>query len=78
MNRSTWKVIHILICILAVFLVFLFAIGKNQGMVMITVLIYMVADLVCMHYLRCPNCGRWPGKHFLFDEYCPRCGEHLE
>ena len=30
------------------------------------------------YFLRCPNCGAWPGigRH-LMSKYCPHCGEYL-
>lgn len=78
MDRSTAKVLIILSTFVMLVLVVIFSLAQNKTAMIITFVVWAIGYIVLGYFLRCPNCGRWPGKHDFFDSYCPRCGEPLD
>ena len=79
MNRSTAKCVLLISIFVLVVLAVVFSVAENEIALFITAVIWLIGYFVLTHkYLRCPNCGRWPGKYDSFARYCPRCGEPLE
>lgn len=75
MSRSTAKILQLVNLVGMVVLMLLFR--ESQGIMYLIVLVALGISLWLSYCLRCPHCGAWPRKNSLFDEYCPRCGEHL-
>lgn len=78
MERSTKKIINLLVMTAGIAAVIVFVLLQMETAAIISLIVHFAVSLVCSHMLRCPHCGRWPSKRWLFEEYCPRCGEHLE
>lgn len=78
MDRSMLKIIRIISSVVFVIVFICFAVAGNEGGMIFFTMIYFVIDTVFAYLMRCNNCGRWPGRHWLFHDYCPRCGEPLE
>ncbi len=48
------------------------------GLANIVAVAMLAVGMYSCYQLRCPACGRWPGKGGMFAHYCPRCGEPLD
>ena len=76
MSRSTAKILQFVNIIGMVILMLVF--HNSQAVMYGVVIIACIISIWLSSCLRCPHCGAWPRKGHLWDEYCPRCGEHLE
>lgn len=41
-------------------------------------LIWLILHIVLSFFARCPNCGRFPGRGYMGEQFCPNCGEPLD
>lgn len=78
MDRSLAKILMFLSVIVLAFAAGAFAIAQNKIACIISFVVWAICYVVLSYFARCPNCGRWPGKHDFFAHYCPRCGEPLD
>ena len=78
MNRSVAKWLMFFSIFVLAILAGIFATAQNQTACIVTFVVWAVCYIVLGYFSRCPNRGRWPGKHDLFASYCPRCGEPLD
>ena len=79
MDRTMAQCVLIISSFVFAILAVVFSLTENKIALVITAAIWLIGYIVLSHkYLRCPNCGRWPGKHDFFAGYCPRCGEPLD
>ena len=78
MRRRIVKILCFVIFLVGMLLMLLFGTQGNEKAAYITAVVTFVGTAFCTYLLRCPHCGRWPGKHDFFAEYCPRCGEPLD
>lgn len=78
MRRSTAKILTLLIVVVMVVALIVCEIaGWNDALFLFELACLMVLA-VLSRFLRCPSCGRLPGKGGFFYEYCPYCGEMLD
>ena len=78
MDRTLAKCLMVISIFIMAILAIAFAAAQNKTAMMISFVIWAIAYAVLSYFARCPNCGRWPGKHDFFAHYCPRCGEPLD
>ena len=83
MKRSTARRIQLIAFVAELALVlFVYRTGRLSMdmyyMLIASFVVYTVLGLVCMHYLRCPNCGRWPTRGWWYHQHCPHCGASLK
>lgn len=76
MSRSMALTIEV--CCILVGLLF-FALGKLGFEVFYipSAIVLVGAMILNLIFNRCPNCGRFLGRHHWFIEYCPYCGGWL-
>lgn len=78
MRRSTAKLLTLLVVVvMVVAAVVCEIIGYDSALFMIELACLMVLAILS-RFLRCPSCGRLPGRGGFFYEYCPYCGEMLD
>ena len=78
MSRNLAKILHFVILVVGVLLFSLFLAKQMKVVAYLCVAATLAGTAYTSHRLRCPHCGRWPGKHDLFDRYCSRCGGYLD
>ncbi len=78
MRRSIAKLLSLLCTVVFLILGFVFAIQGDKAMISLVALGYLVVISILGYFLRCPSCGRHPGRSVWLAEYCPYCGEPLE
>ena len=78
MDRNTAKCLLIVGSACMAALAAIFALANNKTAAIIVGIIWVIGYLVLCYFMRCPHCGKWPGKYDFFDGYCPRCGEPLD
>ena len=78
MRRSTAKLLTLLVVVvMVVAAVVCEIIGYDSALFMIE-LACLIVLAILSRFLRCPSCGRLPGRGGFFYEYCPYCGEMLD
>ena len=78
MRRSTAKILTLLVVLAMVAAVVVCKItGWDTALILIELAGFIVLAVLSL-FLRCPNCGRLPGRGGFFYEYCPYCGEWLD
>lgn len=78
MNRSLAKLLFFVFLIVGIVLVCIFSAQQFEIAAYLATIATLIAIYVCQYFLRCPKCGKWPDRDFLFAQYCSRCGEPLE
>lgn len=78
MRRMVAKWLIILVCVLMVIAMLVCKLADNEAALFLITLAGLVVLSVLLWYLRCPGCGRLPGRGALFHEFCPYCGEMLD
>lgn len=76
MKRTTAKWLMVIDSLVLLFVALLFR--DDKAVVFLAGLALLVVFMILRTYLRCPNCGRGPGRDWLFTEFCPYCGEPLD
>ena len=77
MRRSVTKLL-ILLDIVVMLVASIVCKITGSGALFLIILACLVVWAVLAQFLRCPGCGRLPGRGGLFYEYCPYCGEMLD
>ena len=78
MDRSTAQVVSIISIFVYVFAAIILAFCQQHTVLVIVTVVWLALYLYLCHCMRCPNCGKWPGRGELFAQYCSRCGEPLD
>ena len=78
MDRSLAKLILLIGTVVMLVLALVFSINQMPVASVVLAVVWIVFYCVLARFLRCPKCGRMPGRDGLFAQYCPRCGEPLE
>lgn len=78
MNRSLAKLILVVGTVLMLILCVLFSINHLPVATAVLAAVWLVGYCVMARFLRCPHCGRLPGRDSFFAEFCPYCGKKLE
>lgn len=78
MSRSLAKLLFFVFLIAGIVLVCIFSTQQLKIAAYLAAFATLIATYVCQYFLRCPHCGKWPDRTFLFDEYCSRCGKPLD
>ena len=78
MNRSLAKLIRAVGTVLMLVLCVVFSINHMATATIVAAVIWLVGYCVMARFLRCPHCGRLPGRDSFFAEFCPYCGKKLE
>ena len=78
MNRHLAMILQWITAGIAMVLILIFGVTGNQKAIYIIGIITAGIMLYLSYQMRCRNCGRWPGKGGMWEEYCPRCGAHLD
>ena len=78
MNRSLAKLILVVGTVLMLVLCVVFSINHMATATIVAAVIWLVGYCVMARFLRCPHCGRLPGRDSFFAEFCPYCGKKLE
>ena len=76
MKRSAAKALSVLTWVIALVLA-LFNSGDDASVFLIVLAAAIVWCILGL-FLRCPACGRLPGRSWLWAQYCPYCGEPLD
>lgn len=76
MSRDLAKLLQCVNIVAMVILMLVFL--DNAIMKYISALVCIGIGIWLNYCLRCPHCGAWPSRGSLSDEYCPRCGNHLD
>ena len=77
MSRGTAKVILALSIVAMTIAVFGLLMARQVSMIFLVILVWLVIFSILSRFLRCPSCGRYPGREIFGIEYCPYCGEWL-
>ena len=78
MSRATAKVLSVVSTIVYIIVVIACASDQSKASLIIASILWTGLYTYLCWQLRCPNCGAWPRKGFLFHAYCPKCGEPLD
>lgn len=78
MDRATAKLIYVISVFVLFIAVLILSICQLKGWMMAVIGAWVVLGCVLMRYLRCPRCGKLPGRDMLSAQYCSRCGEPLD
>ena len=78
MNRSLAQMILVVGTVLMLILCVLFSINHLPMATVVVAVVWLVGYCVMARFLRCPHCGRLPGRDSFFAEFCPYCGKKLE
>ena len=78
MSRSTAKVLTVVSMLVLIIVVIICSVNQQKAAVIIATILWIGLYTYLLRYLRCPNCGAWPRKGFLFHAFCPKCGEPLD
>ena len=78
MDRSLAKLILFVGTVVMLVLALVFSVNQMPVGTVVLAAVWIVFYCVLVRFLRCPNCGRIPGRDGLFAQYCPNCGEPLE
>lgn len=78
MNRSLAQMILVVGTVLMLVLCVVFSINHMATATIVAAVIWLVGYCVMARFLRCPHCGRLPGRDSFFAEFCPYCGKKLE
>lgn len=76
MNRKTAKLLMVIDGLVFIFAALAFQ--DDSTLVFLIGLALLVVFMILRTFLRCPSCGRGPGRDWLFTEFCPYCGEPLD
>lgn len=77
MSRRISRILFFVILIVGILLMALFSFLKITMLSYISMAAMFAGMTYCSYQLRCPYCGRWPGRGDLFTAYCAGCGEKL-
>ena len=78
MKRWVAKLLSVLITVILSVAIVFSELKGNRGASIVFLTIAAAAGIAFSWFLRCPHCGRWPGRFWFFYTYCPYCGEELD
>ena len=78
MSRTGARILYFVSLIGGLLLMALFMSLQMKFLAYIALAATFVGMFISLRSMRCPSCGWMPGKHGLFAQYCPRCGEMLD
>lgn len=78
MSRSTAKVLIVIATLILFAVIGISALVYSKALLMGAFLVWTLLYLLGSYFMRCPHCGRWPGKGDFFSHYCRWCGESLD
>lgn len=78
MSRGGAKVLYVISVMILIIAVIICAINQTRAGAAICMLVWAVFAACLTPFLRCPSCGRMPGRSWMFASYCPHCGEPLD
>jgi hypothetical protein len=78
MNRSLAQMILVVGTVLMLILCVVFSINHLPVATAVLAAVWLVGYCVLARLLRCPHCGKLPGRDGFFAQFCSRCGKKLE
>ena len=78
MSRATAKFLCIISTVIVLALVAIFSFLEMKTLITVSLLVWAGLYFLFLYRLRCPHCGRWPGRGDIFAHYCKHCGESLD
>ena len=78
MSRTTAKVLTVVSTVVYIILTLVCSAAESVALLIVASILWLGLYTYLCWCMRCPNCGAWPRKGFLFHRYCPSCGEPLE
>ena len=78
MSRSTAKVLSVVSIVVFIIIYIICTSAQSMAFLMIAAILWLGLHIYLCWCLRCPHCGAWPRRGFLFHSYCPYCGEPLD
>lgn len=78
MHHGTARLLMRLSTITYLAMIGLFSLFRSVTALGIISIVWLVIYIVLAFFARCPHCGRFPGRGYIGEHFCPGCGEPLD